>query len=102
VDHAYAYGNGVFDVHLHAHMYPESIPKKGANSVASLVMQMMQEQNWLHDNKMGGELNIIFDNCSGQDKNNTMLRLMTMLDKLQYFKKIILYSFSCSALKECV
>ena len=62
MDHAYDYGDGLFDVHLHTQVYYEGTAKKGANNVASLIMQTMQEKNWLHEDKMGGELNIIFDN----------------------------------------
>ena len=101
VDHAYDYGNGLFDVYLHAHIYHEGIAKKGANNVASSIMQTMHKTNWLREDEMGGELNIIFDNCSGQNKNNTMLRLMVMLGELKFFKKINFFS-NCWAHKECV
>jgi len=31
--------------------------------------------NILREGNPGGELNIIFDNCTGQNKNNTVLKL---------------------------
>ena len=37
---------------------------------------------------MGGELNIVFDNCSGQNKNNTVLKYLLYLTELGYFKKV--------------
>ena len=35
-----------------------------------------------------GELNIIFDNCGGQNKNSTVLSLATWLMALGYFKRV--------------
>ena len=37
---------------------------------------------------MGGELTICFDNCTGQNKNNTVMKLMVWLCEMGYFKKI--------------
>ena len=102
VDRAYDQNDGLFDVHLHAHVYHEGTAKKGANNVASLVIQMMKEKNWLREDKTEGELNIIFNNCSGQNKNNTMLRLMVMLGELKFFKKINFYFSNCWTHTECV
>ena len=36
----------------------------------------------------GGELNIVFDNCPGQNKNNCVLRLVPFLVELGYFDKV--------------
>jgi len=35
-----------------------------------------------------GELNIIFDNCGGQNKNSTVLSLAAWLMALNYFKRV--------------
>ena len=37
---------------------------------------------------MGGELNIVFDNLSGQNKNNMVIRLIPYLIEMGYFKKV--------------
>ena len=42
----------------------------------------------LRDNEVGGKLNTIFDNCSGQNKNNTVLKLAMWLNKMRYFKRV--------------
>jgi hypothetical protein len=49
-------------------------------------MKMLQKLNLLCKDSVGGELNIIFDNCSGQNKNNTVLKLPAWLMAMGYFK----------------
>ena len=69
VDHAHIYDDGRVSEHLHCHVYTEGIGKKGgANNVALLIMKTLQKLNLLCKDSVGSELNIIFDNCSGQNK----------------------------------
>ena len=42
----------------------------------------------LAEDLAGSELNIIFDNCSGQNKNNMVLKLAVWLKAAGYFKTI--------------
>ena len=42
----------------------------------------------LVDGETAEELNIIFDNCSGQNKNNTVLKLLLWLSEMRYFKRV--------------
>ncbi len=56
--------------------------------MASLIVKTLRQLNLLRDDSAGGELNIIFDNCSGQNKNNTVLRLAAWLKQMGYFKKV--------------
>jgi hypothetical protein len=51
-------------------------------------MKTLSDLNLLRDDSVGGELNIIFDNCSGQNKNNTVLRLVAWIAELGYFKSV--------------
>ena len=88
VNHAHDYGNGEFKEHMYAHVYHEGDGKKGANNVASLIFKTLQKIGILRENEMGGELNIVFDNCSGQNKNNTILKLVSYLTEMGYFKKV--------------
>ncbi len=88
VDHAHIYNDGRVSEHLHCHVYTEGIGKKGANNVASLIMKTLQKLNLLCEDSVGGESNIIFDNCSGQNKNNTVLKLPAWLMAMGYFKEI--------------
>jgi hypothetical protein len=88
VNHAHKYENGEVTEHMYAHIYHEGVGKKGANNVASLVLKTLRQLNLLRDDSVGGELNIIFDNCSGQNKNNTVLKLAAWLKAAGYFKKV--------------
>ena len=64
--------------HLSAHVYAEYSGAKGGNNVASLIMKTLSNLGWLNDNG-SSELNIVFDNCKGQNKNNTVLCLVPFL-----------------------
>jgi hypothetical protein len=88
VGHAHIYNAGWVSEHLHCHVYTEGIGKKGANNVASLIMKTLQKLNLLREDSVGGELNITFDNCSGRNKNNTVLKLPAWLMAMGYFKEI--------------
>ena len=88
VDHAHRYNDGRVSEHLHCHVYHEGVGKKGANNVASLIMKTLRELQLLREDSVGGELNIIFDNCSGQNKNNTVLKLALWIMAMGYFKSV--------------
>jgi hypothetical protein len=88
VNHAHTYNDGCVSEHMHAHLYHKGVGKKGANNVASLIVKMLQQLNILCEDSVGGELNIIFDNCSGQNKNNTVLKLAAWLMAMNYFKEV--------------
>jgi hypothetical protein len=88
VDHAHMYNDGWVSEHLHCHIYTKGIGKKDANNVVLLIMKTLQRLNLLHKDSVGGELNIIFDNCSGQNKNNIVLKLPAWLMAMGYFKEI--------------
>jgi len=88
VDHAHVYDDGWVTEHMYYHVYHERVGKKGANNVASLIMKMLWGLNLLCEDLVGGELNIVFDNCSGQNKNNTVLKLAAWLMAMWYFKSV--------------
>ena len=73
---------------MYVHTYHEGVGRKGANNVASLIVKTLRQLNLLRDDSAGGECNIIFDNCSGQNKNNTVLKLAAWLQQIGYFKKV--------------
>ena len=56
--------------------------------MASLIVKTLREMNTLRDGDPGGELNIIFDNCTGQNKNNTVLKLAMWLKEMDYFTQV--------------
>jgi hypothetical protein len=88
VDHAHKGCDGVECNHLHAHVYHEGIGKKGANNVASLIIKTLKLLGLLDKSCAGSELNIIFDNCTGQNKNNTVLKLLVWLTEMGYFADV--------------
>ncbi len=69
-------GNEESKFHMHSHVYDERIGGKGSNIVASLIMKSNENLHLLNNDDSGGELNIVFDNCSGQNRNNTVLKLV--------------------------
>ena len=87
------YNLGIVDVSvdgddvLYCHVYQESTGRKGGDNVASLIMKSLQSFGWLEDNTVS-TLNIVFDNCPGQNKNNHVSRLVPFLVELGYFKRV--------------
>ncbi len=73
---------------MHCHVYTDAVWKKGANNVVSLIMKTLRHLNLLRDNEQGSELNIVFDNCCGKNKNNTVLRLAAWIALLGYFLEV--------------
>ena len=72
---------------LYAHVYTEAGGAKGGNNVSLLIMKTLKILGW--DNiETGKELNIVFDNCPGQNKNNIVLKLVPYLVELQFFNTV--------------
>jgi len=65
--------------HLHVHVYHKGVDLKG---VASLLMNTLRKDNILCEGERGGELNVVFDNCSCLNKNNKVLGLVPFLIKM--------------------
>ncbi len=72
---------------MYCHVYHEGVGKKGANNVASLIVKTLRQLNLLLDDSAGGEINVIFDNFSGQNKNNTVLKLAACLKAMIFFTR---------------
>ncbi len=87
---------------MYCHVYHEDVGKKGRTNVALLIVKTLRDMKLLQDDEVGGELNIIFDNCSGQNKNNTVLKLVMWLKEMRYFKKSQLCIPHCWTHQECV
>jgi hypothetical protein len=73
---------------LHAYAYSEEEGGKGGNNVASLIMKHLQDRGLLEDGKKRKQLNIVMDNCPGQNKNNFVLRLAPFLQEKGYFSEV--------------
>ena len=91
--------------HMHLHIYHEGVGKKGDNNVCSLIWKTLKKKGLLKPGGGGetkGELNIIFDNCTRQNKNNTVLKLMLWLTEMGYFKRVnFIHIPNCRPHQEC-
>jgi hypothetical protein len=101
VNHAHVYNDGRVSEHLPRHVYTKGVGKKGANNVALFIIKTLQKLNLLSVDSVGGLLNIIFDNCSGQNKNNTVLKLLAWLMAMGYFKEIHFIFLVAGHTKKC-
>lgn len=73
--------------HLYGYIYDEGEGGKGGNAVASLLMKHLNDRNLL-DGKKRKKLSIIMDNCAGQNKNNSVLRLASYLVRKGHFSTV--------------
>eukprot|EP00978_Attheya_sp_CCMP212_P030305 scaffold110946_cov61-Attheya_sp.AAC.1 len=75
---------------LYSHVYDEGLGnnKKGGSNVTSLIMKTLYHLGWMQDGNPGYELNIAFDNCPGQNKNNCVLRLVPYLIEMGWFLNV--------------
>jgi hypothetical protein len=72
---------------LHSYSYGEEHGGKGGNNVASLLMKYLDDRGLLDGTKRKS-LNIVMDNCAGQNKNNYVLRLAPYLVEKGYFQEV--------------
>lgn len=68
------------------YIYHEGIAGKGPNEVYSFLNDYIEE----HGNGFD-ELHIFADSCTGQNRNNTLLRLLLFYADTQKFKKIMIH-----------
>eukprot|EP00977_Amphora_coffeiformis_P029354 scaffold40233_cov191-Amphora_coffeaeformis.AAC.1 len=74
---------------MRAYVYNEGEGAKGGNNIASLLYKDIQDRGWVDANKgTRGELTLIMDNCSGQNKNKMVLRMLSFLVELKLYKRI--------------
>jgi hypothetical protein len=66
---------------LSALIYTEDQGKKGGNNVVSLLMYELKRQGLDTPSKPYKELNFVFDNCGGQNKNRMVLRNLIYIVK---------------------
>ncbi len=72
----------------------------GGNNVASLIMKHLQDCEFF-DGKKWKRLNIVMDNCPGQNKNNFVLRLAPYLQEKEYFEEVNFNFPGCWTHQEC-
>jgi hypothetical protein len=66
---------------LTAHVFYEGEAKKGGNSVASMLWKELETKG-LINGRCAKEINFVFDNCAGQNKNRMVTRFLFFLVKL--------------------
>ena len=77
---------------LSAKVYGEDIAGKGGNCVASMIMQHVREKLLPTPKDTNTqpikELNLVMDNCGGQNKNRHVLRLLNVIVQRQIAKRV--------------
>jgi hypothetical protein len=90
---------------LFSYLYHEGEGDKGGDQVASMVMLYLKQRGLLpdfhDDHEAGKELTIICDNCPGQNKNKTVLRLCVLLVETAYFEKVNVIFLIVGHTKNC-
>ena len=84
---------GIYDVsedRLYAYLYDKSSAKKGANNVALVLIYHIITFviNNFENGEKFGELNIIMDNCGGQNKNGTIIKMAAYFVERGWFRKV--------------
>jgi hypothetical protein len=75
--------------HLYVYVYHEGEGKGGGNNVASLVLETLRKKGLLNtNNPPSKKLTFVFDNCSGQNKNGMVLKLVVYLVEMAYFQEV--------------
>jgi hypothetical protein len=79
--------------HLNFHAFKEGDGVKGGINVASMMMKSLKQLGLLQVNGEGNpvpgnELNIVMDNCGGQNKNNHVSLLAPCLIEMGYFMRV--------------
>ena len=73
---------------MYAPEYHKDAAKKGVNNVALLIIKTLRQLNLHREDSAGSELNIVVDNCLGQNKNNTVLKMMVWIQQMGNFKMV--------------
>jgi hypothetical protein len=70
-------------------IYHEGEGKCGGNYVASLVLETLKKKGLLNlNNPTSKKLTFIVDNCSGQNKNGMIPKLVVSLVEMGYFEEV--------------
>ncbi len=89
VDNAHKYPpSRTVSGYMHCHVYTDAIRRKCVNKMASVIVKTLRHLNLLPNNEHSSELNILFDNCCSQNKNNTVLRLAAWITQLGYIMEV--------------
>ncbi|KAG7358348.1 hypothetical protein IV203_014936 [Nitzschia inconspicua] len=78
---------------LYFHCFLEGHGAKGGSNVASMIVKTLNETGIMRRDgdgaaMRGKELNVVMDNCAGQNKNNHVLLLAPYLVEMGYFRTV--------------
>ena len=78
---------------LFAYVYPESVSGRGSNNVCSclyhyLINYVTNNHNSFAHRRPLKKLNLIMDNCGGQNKNNNVIRMCGWLMEAGFFEEV--------------
>ena len=62
-----------------------------ADNVASLIIKTLHTANIIHEDERGKKLTIVIDDCTGQNKNNPVLKLVPFLVERGYFEEVVFH-----------
>lgn len=74
--------------YLHTHLYSEKEDDNCSKNIASLIMKTLTNLNILREGEARGKLTTVFDNFTGQNKNNTVLLMVPYLIECSFAKTI--------------
>jgi hypothetical protein len=72
---------------LYAYIYEEDQGHQGGNNVASLLYKHLEDNNLLNVINRR-QLNVIMDNCAGQNKDKMVIRFGVYLLEMYYFEEV--------------
>jgi hypothetical protein len=73
---------------LYTYVYCEHEGSKGGNNVTSLLHRYIDTKYGFDARNPKKKLSIVMDNCSGQNKNNTVLHFLSWLVEQAYFEEM--------------
>ena len=73
---------------MNAYIWAEGSGKRGTNNIASCLLKDYTKRSFFNDDLNKGSLNIIADNCDGQNKNEDVIRFHVWLVEAGWFNKV--------------
>jgi hypothetical protein len=92
---------------MRAYVYEEWEGGKGGDNMASLMLQSLRDEGLMKEDDNGdpvkmGKLTAFCDNCTGQNKNNTVIRMAAYLVESGYFAEVSIVFLIVGTHEECM
>ena len=79
---------------MNVYIWSEGSGKRGANNIASCLLKDYTKRGFFNDGLNKGSLNVIADNCGGQNKNEDVIRFHAWMVEAGWFNEVNLVFFS--------